>query len=281
MEVGFQMVVSTKQVECPVCGQYTDVHDLGRAGLTPEELLRIRQYIKDGILGKMLTLAEMVSRRIDPNSTSMELTINELLEKKDLRTYLHFRILHLELERQKTNYLNIPGDEKKLRLKQLTGRIRELVKLKANIHKIKNDSKYECSKYKYLKEQKDTFIKNKEKKLNMFLDKSEMHKLQMESTKHIMNERVKAQEDAIIELLHLTSLNIDKTRLKDINYSKELMKQLEPIGYKIVLEIRNDIDTYSAVLYKIDESLTTESFINDTKNTIIWNEIARRTINLH
>ena len=29
----------------------------------------------------MLTLAEMVSRRIDPNSTSMELTINELLEK--------------------------------------------------------------------------------------------------------------------------------------------------------------------------------------------------------
>ena len=87
--------------------------------------------------------------------------LNELIEKKDLRAYLHFRMLHLELERQKTNYLKIPGDEKKLRLKQLTGRIRELEKLRVNIHKIKNDSKYEFSKYKYLKKQKDEFIKNK------------------------------------------------------------------------------------------------------------------------
>jgi len=79
------MVVNTKQVECPVCGQYAEVHDLGRAGLTPDELLKIRQYIKEGVLGKMLTIAELVSRRMDPNSTSMELTINEALEDFSLR----------------------------------------------------------------------------------------------------------------------------------------------------------------------------------------------------
>lgn len=90
--------------------------------------------------------------------------LNELIEKKDLRAYLHFRMLHLELERQKTNYLKIPGDEKKLILKQLTGRIRELEKLKANIHKIKNDSKYECSKWKYLYKLKAEFLKAKENK---------------------------------------------------------------------------------------------------------------------
>ena len=85
MEIDDRMVVNTKQVECPVCGQYTSVHDLGRAGLTPEELLQIRQYIKDGTLGKMLTLADLVNRRIDPTTTSMELSFNETLEKFGIR----------------------------------------------------------------------------------------------------------------------------------------------------------------------------------------------------
>ena len=75
------MVVSTEQVECPVCGQYANIHDLGRVGLSAEELLRLRQYIKDGTLGKMLTIAEMIERRIDPTSTSMELSFNETLER--------------------------------------------------------------------------------------------------------------------------------------------------------------------------------------------------------
>lgn len=73
------MVVSTEQMECPVCGQFTNIHDLGRVGLTPEELLRIRQYVKEGSLSKMLTIADMVNRRIDPASTSMELSFNETL----------------------------------------------------------------------------------------------------------------------------------------------------------------------------------------------------------
>lgn len=74
------MVVSTEQIECPICGQYANVHDLGRAGLTPEELLRIRQFVKDGSLGKMLTIAEIVSQRMDPTSTSIELSVSEALQ---------------------------------------------------------------------------------------------------------------------------------------------------------------------------------------------------------
>jgi len=72
-------------MECPVCGQSTNIHDLGRAGLTSEELLRIRQYIKEGTLGKMLTIADLVNRRIDPTSTSMELSVNETLERFGIR----------------------------------------------------------------------------------------------------------------------------------------------------------------------------------------------------
>jgi len=73
------MVVNLEQVECPVCGQFTNVHDLGRAGLTPEELHKLRQFIKDGNLGKMLSLADMVIRRLDPASTSIELSLHEKL----------------------------------------------------------------------------------------------------------------------------------------------------------------------------------------------------------
>lgn len=75
------MVVSAEQVECPVCGQNTDIHDLGRAGLTTDELLRLRQYIKDGTLGKMLTMSEIVLQRLDPTSTSVELSVSEALMK--------------------------------------------------------------------------------------------------------------------------------------------------------------------------------------------------------
>ena len=73
------MVVNLEQVECPVCGQFTNIHDLGRAGLTPEELHKLRQFIKDGNLGKMLSLADMVIRRLDPASTSIELSLHEKL----------------------------------------------------------------------------------------------------------------------------------------------------------------------------------------------------------
>lgn len=74
------MVVSTEQIECPVCGQYTSVHDLGRAGLTPEELLRIHQFVKDGSLGNMLRIAEFVFQRMDPTSTSIELSVSKVLQ---------------------------------------------------------------------------------------------------------------------------------------------------------------------------------------------------------
>src|SRR5947209_4905238 len=73
------MVVSAEQVECPVCGQHTNIHDLGRAGLTTDELLRLREYIKDGTLGKMLTISEIVMQRLDPTSTSVELSVSEAL----------------------------------------------------------------------------------------------------------------------------------------------------------------------------------------------------------
>ncbi|MGI0101700.1 MAG: DUF2130 domain-containing protein [Nitrosotalea sp.] len=74
------MEVNTEQVECPICGQPTNIHDLGRAGLTPEELMRVCQFVKDGSLGTMLTIAEYVSQRMDPTTTSIELSVSQVLQ---------------------------------------------------------------------------------------------------------------------------------------------------------------------------------------------------------
>ena len=74
------MVVRTEQVDCPICGQHTNIHDLGRAGLTTSQLMTIHQFVKDGTLGTMLTIAEYVSQRMDPTSTSIELSVSEALQ---------------------------------------------------------------------------------------------------------------------------------------------------------------------------------------------------------
>ena len=95
--------------------------------------------------------------------------LDKLIEKKDLSAYLHFRKLHLELERQKIQIEDEPAgvEVKKGALKQISGRIFELDKLAKNIDSIKNNSKYECDKWQYLKEKKKEAVIEKEKLKNI------------------------------------------------------------------------------------------------------------------
>jgi len=72
--------MNTETFACPVCGQYTDVEKLEQAGIIPEELVLLRQYIKEKILGKILRVAEIVYQRMDPSSTSIELSVTQSLE---------------------------------------------------------------------------------------------------------------------------------------------------------------------------------------------------------
>lgn len=77
------MATVTKPVasktKCPVCGSTVSEMDLGRAGVTAEELVVLRRHIKQGTFGLMLRIAEAAMRRINPDKMSEELVIKEAL----------------------------------------------------------------------------------------------------------------------------------------------------------------------------------------------------------
>jgi predicted transcriptional regulator len=79
--------------------------------------------------------------------------LDKLIEKKDLQSYLNYRLQHLVLERDKLPYTL--KDKKKIEkaYKLLSGRIFELANLKQIVqsNNIKEQSKFECSKVQYLK----------------------------------------------------------------------------------------------------------------------------------
>lgn len=91
------MTTSLEQLECPVCGQHTNIHDLGRAGLTAAELQKLREYIHEGNLGTMLNLADSIIRRLDPASTSIELSIQEKLSEFGNRFFAEMNQMNRQL----------------------------------------------------------------------------------------------------------------------------------------------------------------------------------------
>ena len=72
-------VVRTEQrkTKCPCCGTTVKADELGRAGLTPELLEKLRRLIQGGTLEETLIIAESSKRQMDPGSTSLELAITE------------------------------------------------------------------------------------------------------------------------------------------------------------------------------------------------------------
>lgn len=68
--------------------------------------------------------------------------LDKLLEKKDLKTYIEFRIKFLEQERE-VEILKLPEQERGFIQERISGRILELKKLKESLAKdlIKHDAK--------------------------------------------------------------------------------------------------------------------------------------------
>ena len=70
-----------EQVTCPFCGGIASIHDLGRTGITESKLDTLTQHAQDGTIGEVLTIAASIYQRIDPNSTSLELSTTRILEE--------------------------------------------------------------------------------------------------------------------------------------------------------------------------------------------------------
>lgn len=78
------------QIYCPFCGNETKVHDLGRIGLSPEKLAKLEEHIQNGTLGEILTIADTILQRLDPTSTSIELSTVKTLEAYQERSSKKF-----------------------------------------------------------------------------------------------------------------------------------------------------------------------------------------------
>ncbi len=70
-----------EQVTCPFCGGIASIHDLGRTGITESKLDILTQHAQDGTIGEVLTIAASIYQRIDPNTTSIELSTTRILEE--------------------------------------------------------------------------------------------------------------------------------------------------------------------------------------------------------
>ena len=78
---------------------------------------------------------------------------------KDLKAYIHFRIEHISLERQKIPF-TIEESKRSQVYNKLTAKMNELKKLKTVVNgNIKENSKYEYNKVKHLNKMKIAHLK--------------------------------------------------------------------------------------------------------------------------
>jgi hypothetical protein len=66
---------------CPFCESNVAPINLGRLGLSPEELVMIAEHTRNGTLGDMLRIGEIALCRIDPENTRIEYQVNEAISK--------------------------------------------------------------------------------------------------------------------------------------------------------------------------------------------------------
>lgn len=90
--------------------------------------------------------------------------LDKLMEKKELVIYLKFRREHLVLERQKVPFVEKDKLKIGLRMRQLTGRIKELDSLRKIMARngLKEAGIFEYREAKYLKEQKAEHLRKDE-----------------------------------------------------------------------------------------------------------------------
>ncbi len=71
--------MASPTVKCPVCGSRVEEVDLGRAGLTIEQLNILRKHIKEATFGSLLQIADAVMKRLEPDKMGQELSSKEMI----------------------------------------------------------------------------------------------------------------------------------------------------------------------------------------------------------
>jgi len=67
-------------IPCPFCGSNTTIHDLGRVGLSIPKLKWIDERIQDRTFQDLISVAQMLYQRMEPTTTSLELTVTRQLD---------------------------------------------------------------------------------------------------------------------------------------------------------------------------------------------------------
>lgn len=70
-----------KTIECPVCDSEVSVNKIAGFGLSHNQLSVLRQYAKEGILGQVINIAEIMLRKLEPEKANIEFQINDALTK--------------------------------------------------------------------------------------------------------------------------------------------------------------------------------------------------------
>lgn len=69
--------IVASRVKCPVCGSAVTETDLGRAGLTKEELTILKRHMRDATFGAMLQLVDIGMKRLNPEKMSQDLIMKD------------------------------------------------------------------------------------------------------------------------------------------------------------------------------------------------------------
>jgi Uncharacterized protein conserved in bacteria (DUF2130) len=67
--------------KCPFCGSNIDLSELGRLGLSTEELEIIAKHAREGTLKDMLIIAQIAWRVLDPEKATSEFQVNDAISK--------------------------------------------------------------------------------------------------------------------------------------------------------------------------------------------------------
>src|SRR5215204_1963658 len=74
-------MATINELICPVCESKISNNKIAGLGLSYDQLLVLRQHTKDGTLGQVINIAEIVLRKLEPEKANTEFQVNGALTK--------------------------------------------------------------------------------------------------------------------------------------------------------------------------------------------------------
>ena len=96
-----------QKIQCPLCGTKCSPHNFGRAGISMETLSNLIRHIENQNLDDILNLGEISLQRLEPESTSKELSLMKSITSLDDRIQGHFKEFRYSLQRLESSWTGV------------------------------------------------------------------------------------------------------------------------------------------------------------------------------